>query len=559
MSPGSGFPTQSVTSSIECDHCGFSVDQSTTLERCPRCWRPLESKEVEPEFAPASELVFAEATFEEIETKEPECLIEVPEEEIVPEEDFQTRAKRLLAGYGVSLLIHTTLMLAMALIVYQVQSFQWHNSIQSSLTDGLDVLGKAGGLEVMKPIDFKVKSTLDSEALTNAAYHSANMMNAGEGGTTTGAGDGGIGFFGTRSKGDSFAFVVDISGSMTAEFKDNDSEQDGVSRIKTRWDKAREELLAAINAMSEDQSYCVVLYNDGHMPMIEEGRAVGLRKATSSNKEKTRLWLERMSASGSTNPQESLAFALDLRPDVLYFLTDGAIPPDSRDVAAAFNQKQTVIHTTCIGFAQNDILQLISADHRGQFRSIGPRGESSTPHGISLVVLVRESTSQRQKLLRLEKDYERLLEWIEDPDIDFKSQNTHSVFLLHNAVSAVDEFSSELVRFTKNLNVEGIDGFNQSIQGGLLGVKVPLDSDRRLNDPKEIESHRQQRMRVNQILKTVVSDTLYDTFDHNVRAIYLFGDVEAKEELRAGLEVFDLFNGSQIEIIDGDQFVRDNR
>lgn len=558
MFPGSDSPTQSVSTSIECEHCGFSVELSKPLGLCPRCWRPLETEDLATEAPPVTGLVFAEAVPVEMGAEKSDFLIEIPEEETISE-DFQARVKRWLAGYGFSFLLHTVIMITLALIVYQVQTFQWHNSIQSSVTDGLDVFGQSGGLELMKPIDFQVKTALDSESLTNAAYQSANVTNAGQGGTTTGAGDGGIGFFGTRAKGDSFAFVVDISGSMTAEFKEVDTENNGVSRIMTRWDKAREELLATIDAMSEGQSYCVVLYNDDHLTMIEGGEPVGLRKATVSNKQKTRLWLERMSASGGTQPQESLAYALDLQPDVLYFLTDGAIPPVSRDVAAAFNQKRTVIHTTCIGYVQNDILQLISADHRGQFRAIGPSGGSSTPSGVSIIVVARESISQRQKYLRLEKDYDRLLEWVEDPDINFKGQNTHSVFLFHNAISSTEEFNSELVRFVKNLNVEGIDGFKRSIRAGLLGVKVPLDSERRMSDPDEIATHRQRQMRMSEILKTVISDSQYDTYDHNVRAVYLFGDVEAKQELRSGLEVFDLFNGSQIQIIDGDQFVSDNR
>ncbi|MBD3676585.1 MAG: hypothetical protein HUJ26_23995 [Planctomycetaceae bacterium] len=559
MLPGSTSQPQTDQTATECVHCGFSIDQAASFERCPRCWRPLPLESPTEGSASPQELIFAEAAPEESLDETPAWLIAVPgEEEVLTDED-PSRLKRWLAGYGASFLVHSILMIALALIVYQVQVFQWHDAIQSSMTDGVDVLGQSGGLELMKPVDFQIKTAHDPESLTNAAYQATNVPNAGQGGTATGSGDGGIGFFGTRAKGDSFAFVVDISGSMNGEFKAMDPQNAGATRIISRWDKAREELIAAIDSMTEDQSYCVVLYNNNHLPMIERGEAVGLRKASPANKRETKLWLERMSAYGGTNPQESLAFALELHPDVLYFLTDGAIPPDSRDVAAAFTDGKTVIHTTCIGYPQNDILQLIAADHRGQFRAVTPQGDSATPSGVSLILFVRRAGSQRQKTLRLEKDYERLVEWIEDPDIDFQQPNTHTLLLLHNGISSVPEFNVELLKFVRSLNTEGVQGFQRSLRGGLLGVEVPLDPERRLTEPAEIEAARKKLLRVNQILKTAVSESDYDSYEHHVRAIYLFGDVEAKAELTAALEVFDLYNGSQIQIIDGDQFVRENR
>jgi len=559
MSSVSGTQSEEVKTHIECDHCGFSVASvSPSLNRCPRCWRPIQVPSSENPPHKQTSLVFAEATSAESEEPDHLLLILGIDEDDEPESS-KSRMKRWLAGYGVSFFVHGIILLSAALIVYQVQKFNWHDSIQSSVSEGLGGLGSAGGLEPMQPIEFQVKREVQELSFDNPAYQSATVLNFGEGGDSQGVGDGGIGFFGTKSKGNSFVFVVDISGSMQANFLDPDPENPGTLRVITRWDKARDELLSAINAMTEEQTYCVVLYNDRHRPMMEQGRVVGLRSASLNNRQKTKRWLQTIGAIGGTDPTESLAFGLDLRPDVLYFLTDGAIPELSREVCEIANHGQTVIHTTCIGYPLNDLLQMIAADHKGQFRAITPDGDLGAPEGISLILLVRSESGQRQKMIHMQKGHEQLLEAIGDPAIRFQTPNTHSTLFLHNAVSSPTEFNTELLKLLRVLNTEGSLRMTNQVRSGILGVGVSLDSDRPLTDVTTIEDHRALQITVKTLLDSIVSPDDFESFPQNIKTIYLFGDLQSKREIESSLEVFDLYNGSQMDIIDGDDFLRKNR
>jgi len=503
----------------------------------------------------SSSLVFAEADSEEESVSEHLFQLSISDSDFVSDKP-PSRLRRWMAGYGVSLFVHGIFLLATALIVYQVQKFNWHDSIQSSMTQGLGGLGSAGGLEPMLPIEFQVSRELQDLSFDNPAYQNSTTMNFGQGGTSQGVGDGGVGFFGTRSQGNSFVFVVDISGSMQAEFREPDPRNPGTLRVMTRWDKAREELLSAIHVMKEDQSYCVVLYNDGNRPMVEQGNFVGLRSATRNNRQKTKQWLDTIGAIGGTEPMESLAFALDLRPDVLYFLTDGVIPAQSREVCEIYNQAKTVVHTTCIGYPQNDLLQLIAADHRGQFKAITPDGHLGSPQGMTFILLVRSESGQRQKMIHLQKDYEQLIEAMADPAIKFQTPNTHTTMFFHNAVSREAEFKTELLKLLRVLNAEGPRRFTDQVRVGYLGVEVDIDE---LTNVEDIEGYRGSKATVETLLKMSVSQDDYEAFPKNVKTIYLFGDLQSKRELEAGLQVFDLYNGSQIEILDGDQFLRDQR
>ena len=194
MSSVSGTQSEEVKTHIECDHCGFSVASvSPSLNRSPRCWRPIQVPSSEYPPHKQTSLVFAEATSAESEEPDHLLLILGIDEDDEPESS-KSRMKRWLAGYGVSFFVHGIILLSAALIVYQVQKFNWHDSIQSSVSEGLGGLGSAGGLEPMQPIEFQVKREVQELSFDNPAYQSATVLNFGEGGDSQGVGDGGIGF-----------------------------------------------------------------------------------------------------------------------------------------------------------------------------------------------------------------------------------------------------------------------------------------------------------------------------------------------------------------------------
>jgi hypothetical protein len=115
-------------------------------------------------------------------------------------------------------------------------------------------------------------------------------------------------FFGIGGYGQSFVYVVDSSDSMNERGK---------------FDRARYELLQSIEQLGSDQRYFVIFFNDGAHPM----EADELVLATKDQVARTARWVSYVEADGGTNPLPALLFALSLRPDAVYFLSDGQFDP----------------------------------------------------------------------------------------------------------------------------------------------------------------------------------------------------------------------------------------
>lgn len=74
---------------------------------------------------------------------------------------------------------------------------------------------------------------------------------------------------------------------------------------------------------------------------------------------------------GGTNPMPALEHALRMRPDLIYLMTDGDIPDETRDFLQQTNTKKIVVHT--IAFQNVDgrlILEEIAKDQGGTFRFV---------------------------------------------------------------------------------------------------------------------------------------------------------------------------------------------
>ena len=89
-------------------------------------------------------------------------------------------------------------------------------------------------------------------------------------------------------------------------------------------------------------------------------------------KDEVRAWMRPVLADGGTKPAESLQTALAMRPDVIFFLTDGKIPDNTDEILRANNFHGTVIHTTALVTHEGEaILRQIAADHDGTYRHVG--------------------------------------------------------------------------------------------------------------------------------------------------------------------------------------------
>ena len=144
----------------------------------------------------------------------------------------------------------------------------------------------------------------------------------GGGGGSGGGSGGGIGrsigpgtqFFGTRDHANSFAYVIDCSGSMGPP--------------RNPLDVAKRELLASLNQLPPDVEFCVVFYNSlPHVLSDPRGRK-GLMTATTANKVRVQNQLQNVLADGGSDHMGALRSALSLKPEVLFFLTDADLMKD---------------------------------------------------------------------------------------------------------------------------------------------------------------------------------------------------------------------------------------
>jgi von Willebrand factor type A domain len=178
------------------------------------------------------------------------------------------------------------------------------------------------------------------------------------GGTGTGTGPGiGAGFFGTTGAGKSFVYVVDMSGSMTGR----------------RFDRAKAELVKSINKLNAEQKFYIYFFNDRTFPLFEPKPAKDMVPANSTNKERARRWIGLRHAESTTNPNYALQQALEMRPEVIFLLTDGELDdPDAvRYMIRKYNKTKVVIHT--IAFENEDgglTLEAIAQENDGIYRFV---------------------------------------------------------------------------------------------------------------------------------------------------------------------------------------------
>jgi uncharacterized protein YegL len=170
-----------------------------------------------------------------------------------------------------------------------------------------------------------------------------------------GGGAGSLKFFGTAETGRSFVFVVDCSGSMQGH----------------RISRALAELKQSLDQLNDKQRFYVILFNEGAIPLFGEDARPELHRATFRIRRRAENWLKSVSAGGPTHPDAAIQMALSLKPDVMYFLTDGQMDRTARTVAQESNKHRTIIHT--IGFESNAgeaILKGIATDNGGRYRFV---------------------------------------------------------------------------------------------------------------------------------------------------------------------------------------------
>jgi uncharacterized protein with von Willebrand factor type A (vWA) domain len=197
------------------------------------------------------------------------------------------------------------------------------------------------------------------------------MSTLGGAGTGSGAGTGeslsgggaGASFFGITSRGKRFAYIVDKSGSM------------GQGR---KLPIAMRELAKSVGDLPDFASFFVVLFSSG---FIEPPTQHGWMRARKPIVNRFIRWLNEVTPGGGTVPAPAFEYVLseDLRPDVIFFLTDGEIPEDTADIVSDMNRNgpsRVVINTIAFGDARSqDQLRRIARDSGGTYRFVSTEGK----------------------------------------------------------------------------------------------------------------------------------------------------------------------------------------
>lgn len=164
-------------------------------------------------------------------------------------------------------------------------------------------------------------------------------------------------FFGTKAKGQRICFVVDNSASMTS------------GRMET----ALVELDKAIDSLTAKQKFYIVFYSDTAYPLFYPTPATEMVNANDKNKKLVRDWLSTVQMCWRTDGRDAITLALNMKPDLVYILGDGAFT-DKADIELANTQlKGITIHTMGMQVKKSDRdkFAAIAEAHGGTYKDVG--------------------------------------------------------------------------------------------------------------------------------------------------------------------------------------------
>ncbi len=183
-----------------------------------------------------------------------------------------------------------------------------------------------------------------------------------------GVGDGATSFFHIAARAKSVVYVIDRSVSM--------GPSGGLAR-------AKQELLASLQGMPDQTQFQIIIFNRS-VEMLSLGSATGLLPATKANKEKAAEFLAPIQPEGGTLPVPALRRALALKPEVIFFLSDGGDWTDRLvQEVISVNRGHSVIHVVDFGGGVRDQLngplRVLASKNQGEYRAVARGGNEPWP------------------------------------------------------------------------------------------------------------------------------------------------------------------------------------
>ena len=174
-----------------------------------------------------------------------------------------------------------------------------------------------------------------------------------------GAGSGKPGsFFNAASDAKRIVYVVDCSLSMNHPHP---------GEGRTRFGVLKRELIRSVASMTDDMEFFIVFFNEYPHPMP----ARSLRRATSEAKQRYLRWMVSVPNGGQTDPRAALGMALQLNPDLIYFLTDGRFIHKVEQDLQQMSQSRTKIHTIAFGDVDaGPLMRRIASANGGSYRFV---------------------------------------------------------------------------------------------------------------------------------------------------------------------------------------------
>lgn len=175
----------------------------------------------------------------------------------------------------------------------------------------------------------------------------------------------GAAFMGSQDQGSKVVFVIDASGSMTSH---------------NSMQVAKASLVSSLQALDGNQQFLIIFYDDKPSVLhLRDAQKPQLYAATEIHKTLARQKIAGIQPGTGTQHVPALEMALNLRPDVIFFLTDAQEPPiydGELEALKRLNTQKTRIHSIEFGVGQEisatanprNFLRKLSAQNGGTYR-----------------------------------------------------------------------------------------------------------------------------------------------------------------------------------------------